>query len=130
MGLGEQVAEDVGTPKTRNPRTLVVTFDARASVFDELAVLHSGRAGGFASTAVEAFVDVIDERIGDRKIAQLDVDHLVDAAPRRIGFEIPEAVGGAGVETETAVDAASVVFIDGSRTGDGERGHGSVIGEG
>jgi hypothetical protein len=93
-------------------------------VFHELAVLDAGRAGGFAGAAVETFVNVIDERIGDGKIAQLDVDHLVDAAARGIRFEIPEAVGGASVETKTAVDAASVVFVKGSRTGNGERGHG------
>jgi hypothetical protein len=40
---------------------------------------------------------VIHERIGDGKVAELDVNHLVDAAARGIGFEIPEAVGRASV---------------------------------
>jgi hypothetical protein len=40
---------------------------------------------------------VIHERIGDGKIAELDVNHLVDAAARGIRFEIPEAVSGASV---------------------------------
>jgi hypothetical protein len=32
---------------------------------------------------------VIHERIGDRKVAELDVNHLVYAAAGRIRFEIP-----------------------------------------
>ena len=108
----------------------MATVNARASVFHEFAVLDPGGAGGFAGAAVETFVNVIDERIGDGKVAQLDVDHLVDSAARGIGFEIPEAVGGAGVETKTAVDASSVVLVDGCRTGNGGRGHGSVLCEG
>jgi hypothetical protein len=49
-------------------------------------------------------------------------NHLVDAAPGRVGLEIPEAVGRAGVEAEAAVDAAGVVFIDGDLAGDGLSG--------
>jgi hypothetical protein len=66
-------------------------------VLDELAVLDAGGAGGFAGAAIEAFVNVIHERIGDGEIAELDVNHLVDASARGIRFEIPEAVGGASV---------------------------------
>jgi hypothetical protein len=75
-------------------------------VFDEFAVLDGGRAGSFASAAVEAFVDVIDKRSGDRsaarrgshgiasttgrrlqprglgELALRDLDHLVDSAAR------------------------------------------------
>jgi len=47
----------------------------------------------------------------------------VDAAAGGIGFEIPEAVGWAGVEAKAAVDAASVVLVDGSLAGHGGRGH-------
>jgi len=42
----------------------------------------------FAGAAVEAFVDVVDERFGDGLLVQLDVDHLMDTAARRIGFEV------------------------------------------
>src|SRR5882724_6994014 len=127
-GIGEQLPEDVVPRDTRNPGTLAVPLDARASVLDELSILDAGGAGGFAGAAVETFVNVIHERIGDGKIAELDLNHLVNAAARGIGFEIPEAVGGAGVQAETAVDAAGIVLVDGSRAGDGGRGHGSVIG--
>ncbi len=129
-GIGEQLPEDVVPRDTRDPGTLAVPLDARASVLDELSILDAGGAGGFAGAAVETFVNVIHERIGDGKIAELDVNHLVDAAARGIRFEIPEAVSGASVQAETAVDAAGVVLVDGSRAGDGERGHGSVLCEG
>ena len=48
----------------------------------------------------------------------------MDAAAWRIGFEIPEAIGGAGVEAEPAVNTTSVVLVDGIEAGDGRRGHG------
>jgi hypothetical protein len=127
MGIGEQLPEDVVPRNTRDPGTLAVPLDARPSVLDELSVLDAGRAGGFTGAAVKAFVDVIHERIGDGKVADLDVNHLVDAAAGRIRFEIPEAVGGASVQAETTVDAAGVVLERGSGAGDGECGHGSVI---
>jgi hypothetical protein len=47
----------------------------------------------------------------------------MDAAARRIGFEVPETIGGTGVETEAAVYAAGVVLVDGVWAGDGGRGH-------
>ena len=97
MGIREQPAEDVVPHDTREPGTFAVLLDAGASVLDELSVLDAGGAGGFAGAAVETFVNVIHERIGDGKIAELDVNHLVDAAARGIGFEIPKAVGGASV---------------------------------
>ena len=132
MRIGEQVAEDEIARDASEPGPLVVALDARAGVLDELAVLDARRAGGFAGPAVEAFVDVIDEGIGDgvfalgiiRELALRDVDHLVDAAAWGIGFEIPEAVGGAGVEAEAAVDAAGVVLVGRGWPGDGCGGHG------
>ena len=97
MGIREQPPEDVVPGNTRDPGTLAVLLDARPSMLDQLSVLDAGGAGGFAGAAVETFVNVIHERIGDGKIAELDMNHLVDAAARGIGFEIPEAVGGASV---------------------------------
>ncbi len=124
MGIGEQVAEDEIARGAIEPGTLVIALDARAGVLDEFAVLDAGRAGGLAGATVEAFVDVIDKGIGDGLLVQLDMNHLVDAAARGIGFEVPEPVGGAGVEAEAAVDTAGVVLVDGSQAGDGRRGHG------
>jgi hypothetical protein len=52
------------------------------------------------------------------------VDHLVDAAAWRVSFQIPKAIGGTGVETDAAVDAAGEVFVRGILAGDrGSGGH-------
>ena len=51
-----------------------------------------------------------------------DVDHLVNAAAGRVSLKIPKAIGGAGVETDTAVDAAGEVFVRGILAGDRGRG--------
>jgi hypothetical protein len=58
--------------------------------------------------------------------AGFDADHLADTPARRVRLEIPKAVGGAGVEAESAMDAAGVIFVNGNETGDGVGGHGSV----
>ncbi len=137
MRIGEQMAEDEITHDAIKPRTLVIVLDACARVFDEFAVFDTGRAGGFAGAAVEAFVDVIYKGIGDgdvslkfvMELALRDVDHLVDASAGGIGFEIPEAIGGAGVEAEAAMDAAGVVLVDRIQAGDGGSGHGPICRE-
>ena len=126
MRIGEQLAEDEVARDAEDPRALVVALDAGAGVLDEFSIFHTRGAGGFAGAAVEAFVDMIDEGIGDGLLVQLDVYHLVDAAARRIGFEIPEPVGRAGAEAEAAVNAAGVVLVDGIEAWDGRRGHGFV----
>ncbi|MCU1316027.1 MAG: hypothetical protein JWN63_1349 [Candidatus Acidoferrum typicum] len=96
-------------------------------MLDEFSIFDPGGAGGLAGAAVETFVDVIDEGIRDGSLVQFDMNHLMDAAAWRIGFEVPEAEGGTGVEAEAAVDAAGVVLVDGVEAWDGRRGHlGSV----
>ena len=112
-GIGQQLPEDVVPRDTRDPGTLAVLLNARASVLDELSILDAGGAGGFAGAAVETFVNVIHKRIGDGKIAELDVNHLVDAAARGIRFEIPEAIRGASIQAKSAVNTARVVLVDG-----------------
>ena len=123
MRIGKQMAEDEIASDASEPRALIVALDACAGVLDEFAVFDAGGAGSFAGAAVEAFINVVDEGVGDTDVSLLDVDHLVDAAAGRIGFEIPEAVGRTGVEAQAAVDAAGVVFVDRSWAGDGRRGH-------
>jgi hypothetical protein len=66
---------------------------------------------------------VVDEGRGDGDIALRefvrglilrDADHLMDAAAWGVGFEVPEAIGGASAETEAAVHTASVIRVGGS----------------
>jgi len=104
----------------------VFILNAGAGVFDELAVFHTGRAGGFTRATIEAFINVVDETIGERQFAVAHQNHLADASAWRIGLELPEAVGGAIVQTEAAMDAAREVFVDRNRAGYGlRRDHGS-----
>jgi len=134
MRGGEKVPENEIARDTSEPGALVVAFDASAGVLDELAVFDAGGASSFASAAVETFIDVIDEGIADgdgrrRMVIQVtlkDVDHLVDAAAGRIGFEIPQAVRGTGAQAEAAVDAAGVILVGGRGAGNGGRWHGSA----
>lgn len=126
IGVGKQLAKNEIASEAGGEGALVVTFDASAGVFDEFSVLDAGGASSFTGTAVEAFVDVIDEGIGDGSrgvsLASEFVlgygDHLLNAAARRVGFQIPEAVGGAGVEAKAAVDTTGIVFVDGNLTED------------
>ncbi len=82
MRIGEQVPENEIARDAGEPGAGIVALDAGAGVLDEFSIFDAGRAGGFAGAAVEAFVDVVDERIGDGLLVQLDVDHLMDAATR------------------------------------------------
>ena len=121
--MREQFAKQKIASEPGKQRTLEVALDAGAGMLDELSVLDAGGAGRFAGAAVEAFVDVVDEGRGDGDMAPLefvrglnlrDVDHLVDAAARGVGFEVPEAIGGAGAETKAAVHTASVIRVGGN----------------
>jgi hypothetical protein len=130
MRFGEKVPENEIARGASEPGTGIIALDARTGVLDEFSIFDAGGAGGFAGAAVEAFVDVVDEGIGDRLLVQLDLDHLVNAAARRIGFEVPQAISGAGVEAEAAVDAAGVVLVDRNLARDSGRWHGSFDGVG
>ena len=123
MGIGKQVAKNKVACDGGEPGARIVALDSRAGMLDEFSILDAGGAGGFAGAAVKTFVDMVGKGIGDGLLIQLDLDHLVDTAARRIGFEVPEAVGGAGIEAQAAVDAAGIVLVDGNEAGDGRRGH-------
>src|SRR5712692_10562186 len=89
MRLGEKMPENKVARGAGEPGAGIVALDARAGVLDEFSIFDTGGAGSFASAAVEAFVDVIDEGVGDGLLVEFDLDHLVDAAAGRIGFEVP-----------------------------------------
>ena len=126
--IGEQVPENEVARDASAPGAGIVALDGRAGVFDEFSIFDRGRSGGFAGAAIETFVYGVDEGIRDGLLVQFDMNHLMEAAAWRIGFEVPEAVGGTGVEAEAAANAAGVVLVDGA--GDGRRGHGVGCSEG
>jgi hypothetical protein len=77
------------------PRALVVNFDLGSCAFEDSAVLYAGGAGGFASPAAEAAVEVHDERILNGEASGVDLQYLVDASARGVGLASEDAIGGA-----------------------------------
>ena len=129
----EKIAKEGG-----GPGAFEIALDAGAGILDEFSILDAGGAGSFASAAVETFIDVLDVGVRDGrgrlsmigKLALRDVDHLVDAAAGRIGFQIPQTVGGARVQAKAAVNAARIVFVGRSGARNGlRRGHIAASGE-
>src|SRR5215469_7654051 len=112
-GIRKQAAIHTIANGARATRTLEIASDLRAGEFNELAVFDAGWAGSFAGAAVEAAVDVSDERFAEFEAALIDESHLADAAAGRVGFVVPEAICGAGVQAEAAVNAAGVVGVVG-----------------
>ena len=98
-GVRKQMAINEAAGDARGKRTAIILFDLRAGGFDELAVFHARGAGGLASAAIEALIDVLDKEVAERQAALIDQNHLADAPARRIGFEAPKTVGGAIVQT-------------------------------
>jgi hypothetical protein len=111
LGMREEPAIGEMTRKAGEQRPAVVLLDLAAGMFDELAVLDPRRAGGLAGAAVEALVDVLDIPFTGQKPELFHVKHLADSAARGVGFETPEAVGGAMVQAEAAVDTAGKIFV-------------------
>lgn len=134
MRSGKKVTEEKVAKELGEPGTLVIALDARPGMFDKFSILYARGAGRFAGAAIKTSVDVNDEGVRDArgrfligKLALRDVDHLMDAAARRIRFQIPETIGGAGVEAEAAVNAPGIVFVGGSGARNGlQIGHGRV----
>ena len=110
--IWKQAPIDEIARETREERALIFVLDAGACVFDQSSVPDSGRAGGFAGAAVEAFVNMLDEWFGDGEFTLLNKKHLANAPTGRIRFKMPQPVGGAVVEAESAVDAQREIFKD------------------
>jgi hypothetical protein len=113
LGMREEPTIGEMTREAGEQRPTVVLLDLAAGMFDELAVLDPRRAGGLAGAAVEALVDVPDIPFAGQNPQLFHVKHLADPAARGVGFETPEAVGGAMVQAEAAVDTAGKIFVGG-----------------
>ena len=86
-----------------------------------MAVVHAGGTGGLASEAAEATIDVRDKGIGNGEISLVNLQDLVDASARRVGFEAEHTIGRALLQAESAVNAGGVQ-IPGRAIGGGEVG--------
>ena len=90
------------------PGPLIVLLDLRARFLQQMSVLHAGGTRGLAIQAAETAVNVGNERIGQRQPALVNLQHLVDAAARRIHLRAQRAIGGAIVQTQAAVHALGI----------------------
>jgi hypothetical protein len=83
----------------------------RANGFDEVVILDAGGAGGLAGAADEAAVEVFEDLVADADTAIDGAFHQVDAAARGVGFIEGFDIGGAGRETEAAMDAGAEFVV-------------------
>ena len=102
--------ENHAAKEAREEGPLDPVFDVGASSFHQATVLHPGRTGGFAATAGQAKIDVFLIGVSDGS-AVLHLNHLIDAASRRIHFQVQFAVGGASVQAQAAVDALVQILL-------------------
>src|SRR5688572_27092524 len=83
-----------------------------------MAVRHARRADHLAGATGETAVQMQARRVA-RRTALEHVDHQMDPAPRRLGLEARDLVGGAGLETHPAVDALAEAGLDLLQRSDG-----------
>jgi len=86
-------------------------LDLRASRLHQLAVLNAGRTCGLAGAAIQASIDVRDERVAKRETPLIDKDHLTNSAARRIGFLAPELICRTIIQAQSAMNAPRVIVI-------------------
>src|SRR3954470_9960766 len=111
------------------PAARTLRLDLGAGVFHHMTVADPRWTRRFAAAASQAEVDVLNVRRRDRGAVR-HLHHLVDAAARRVHLDAELAIGGAGVQTKTAMHATVEVELPRSQSGffryDGTIGHGST----
>src|SRR5271166_2417243 len=90
------------------PGARVVLLDLRARTLQQVTILDTGRTGGLAIQAAKTAVNVFDKRFAQAEPAFIDLQHLVNASPRRVHFRAKGAVGGAIIQAQPAVNALGV----------------------
>src|SRR5207248_7859577 len=78
----------------------------------QLAVLNSRRASRFASTAIQTFVNVLDEVCVHTLIALLHLNHLKNAASRRVRLQMPKPVSWTMIQAESAMHASRTILVN------------------
>src|SRR5579872_1085734 len=109
--VGKQAAKYEIAREAREKWPPIILFNLRASCFDQLAVFDARGTCGFARSAIQAPIDVRDERVAKREMALVDKYHVTNSAARRIGFQAPEFVRRTIIQAQAAVNAARVVVI-------------------
>ena len=109
--IRQQPAEHKIPREAREKWPPVILLDLGASGFDQLAVLDAGGTCGLARAAIQALIDVLHERFAEREPPLIDQHHLTDSAARRIGFEAPEFIRRAMIQTQAAMNAPRIVVV-------------------
>ncbi len=98
----EEIAQE-----PRQQRPFVLLFDLSACPLHDVPVLNAGGTSRLARQASQAAVDVRDKSFAHRHVAFVDVQHLIDAAARRIHLHTQNFVGRAMVQAKSAVHAGA-----------------------
>src|SRR5947209_8457327 len=83
-------------------------FDLCPCSFDDVTVLHARRTGGLTRAAIQAAIDVCNERLADRQPAGIDLQYLVDTPAWRVHFHAQHPIRRAMVQTKPAMHAGGV----------------------
>ena len=113
FGIRQQVAKHEVARQSREKWPPVVLLDLRARCFHQLAVFDARGARRLARAAIQALIDMLYEGVAERQAALVHQHDLADSPARRIGFEAPELVGRAMIQTQAAVHTVRVVVIRG-----------------
>src|SRR6266850_935527 len=106
--VAQHFGENIVSYRTLQPRPRRFALDKRAGAFYDAAILDAARTRRLTGAAIEAAVDVGDERLGNRQLPLVHLRNLVDAPARRIHLRPQHAIGGARVQAEAAMDAGGI----------------------
>ena len=106
LGMGQGRPQEEPVNPFQGCPLLVLGQGLGAGVFHDAAVGDAGGTDGFAGPALEAHFPVGDDAVADAHPPLVDGPHQGNAAPGRFRLYSQGGVGGAGAETQAAMDAA------------------------
>src|SRR5438876_8036310 len=109
MPVRQKLLEKEPAQDTLEGGPAIIFLDLPACRLHQPPVFDAGRAGRLASPAIKTKIDVFDETLTQRQSSALHLDHLVDAAARRVHFQSQLAIRRAGVQAKPAVDTLGIV---------------------
>src|SRR5690242_10805780 len=105
---------DKAANHAREQRAAVILLDLRPGRLHQFTVLHSRRACRFTGATIQTLVNMPDKGVAERQPSFIHEDHLPNAPARRIRFKSPQAISGAMIQTEAAMNAVKIVDVLGA----------------
>ena len=105
FAVGQHGGQHPARERACGRRATDALFDLAARGLEHAAVRHARGAHGLARPAVEAAVEVADQRVVGRDAAVGEAAHEPDAAARRVRLELERAISRARGEAQATVDA-------------------------